>query len=90
MIEPLPNCSELAKIALKNYYETQSNSLSTVSNSDDEPFYKDISPRRTTFITVEDESEKEKYANDIFENFNRTSRSISHSSRKARECQQQL
>ena len=86
----MPNSSELAEIALKNYYETLSTATltnqSTQSNADSEPFYKDISPRRNNKFSndIDAELEKEKFKANVFENHNRTTRSISNSSRKVR------
>jgi hypothetical protein len=91
-MQPLPNASELAEIALKNYYETESNTLtkSTCTDAGDQPFYKDISPKRQNRFVAFEEQEKEKYANEVFENYRSTSRSVSSSSRKVREAQTKL
>ena len=99
-MQPLKNTSELADIALRNYYEAissssrpmsthngSSRSMSTRNESDDAPFYKDISPRRPSKSRneIDPEVAREKYANSVLEDYESTKSSISKSYRNVLE-----
>ena len=82
----MKNTSELADIALRNYYEAISNSpksMSTHNESDDTPFYKDISPRRPSKSRneIDPEEAKERFANSVLEKHESTKSTISKSYR---------
>ena len=94
-MQPLKNTSQLADIALRNYYEAQSSSsksISTYNESDDAPFYKDISPRRASKPRqeVDPEEAREMYANTILANYKSSENTISISYRKVLQVQREL
>ena len=94
-MQPLPNSAELATIALKAYYETQSStqSKSTYGDTEDPPFYKVMTPKRSNRFKpaeFDPEAEHEKYVNEVLENHRNSSRSISSSSRKVQQAQRDL